>query len=283
MREGLAHFFELERYGTTFRRELLAGLTTFVTMSYIIAVNPAILKAAGVPRGASMTATIVTAIFGSTMMGLIANRPFAVAPYMGENAFVAFTVVGMMGYRWETALGAVFIAGIAFTLLTVAQVRKWLAEAIPASLSHSFAAGIGLFLTFVGLNECGLVTIGVPGAPVHIGNFASPAGHIAILSFLLIAALVLWRVPGAILLGVLASSIVAFLLGVAPAPLRWVSRPPRPLTNSASPRYCRCAAPGFFWRDVVAVCNGSNRYDGLAGGSIGTCGLARHAGSAPTN
>jgi AGZA family xanthine/uracil permease-like MFS transporter len=104
------------------------------------------------------------------MMGVIANRPFAVAPYMGENAFVAFTVVRMMGYRWETALGAVFIAGIAFTVLTVAQVRKWLADAIPASLSHSFTAGIGLFLTFVGLNECGLVTIGVPGAPVHIGN-----------------------------------------------------------------------------------------------------------------
>jgi len=210
MRERLARFFELEQHHTSFRRELLAGLTTFVTMSYIIAVNPAILKAAGIPRGASTTATIVTAIFGSTMMGIVANRPFAVAPYMGENAFVAFTVVRSMGYRWETALGAVFVAGVAFILLTLAQVRSWLAEAIPLSLSHSFSAGIGLFLTFVGLLESGLVRIGVAGAPVHVSNFTSPAAHVAILTFLVIAALILWRVSGAILLGIVAGSIVAF-------------------------------------------------------------------------
>lgn len=226
MRERIAAFFEFERYGTTFRREILAGLTTFVTMSYIIAVNPAILKAAGIPEGASMTATIATAVFGTLLMGIVANRPFAIAPYMGENAFIAFTVVRVMGYRWETALGAVFIAGVLFTLLTIAKVREWMVEALPPGLSHSFAVGIGLFLTFIGLNESGLVTIGVPGAPVHVGNFTSPAVQLAILSFVLIAALMLWRVPGAILFGMLGASAAAFALGIAQAPEAWISRPP---------------------------------------------------------
>jgi len=120
------------------------NVTTFVAMSYIIAVNPAILKAAGIPEGPSMVATILTAIFGTLIMGLYANRPFAIAPYMGENAFVAYTVVRMLGYRWETALGAVFIAGLLFTALTVARIREWMVEAVPPSLRYSFAVGIGL-------------------------------------------------------------------------------------------------------------------------------------------
>jgi adenine/guanine/hypoxanthine permease len=226
MRERIAAFFEFDRYQTTYRREFVAGITTFVTMSYIVAVNPAILKAAGIPEGASMTATIVTAIFGSLLMGLIANRPFAIAPYMGENAFVAFTVVRVMGYRWQAALGAVFIAGLIFTLLTIARVREWMVDALPPGLSHSFAAGIGLFLTFIGLNEAGLVTIGLVGAPVRIGNFSSPAVQVAILSFVLIAALMVRRVPGAILLGILGASLVAFIWGVAKAPSAWMSSPP---------------------------------------------------------
>jgi AGZA family xanthine/uracil permease-like MFS transporter len=226
MRARIASFFEFDRYGTTYRREFVAGVTTFVAMSYIIAVNPAVLKVAGIPEGASMTATIVTAIFGTLLMALIANRPFAVAPYMGENAFVAFTVVRVMGYRWQTALGAVFVAGLVFTLLTVAKVREWMVEALPGGLSHSFAAGIGLFLTFIGLNESGLVTLGVAGAPVRVGNFTSPAVQIALLSFVLIASLMLWRVPGAILLGILGAAGVAFLTGIAPPPAVWISKPP---------------------------------------------------------
>jgi len=226
MRERIAAFFEFDRYGTTYRREFLAGATTFVTMSYIVAVNPAILKAAGIPEDASMTATIMTAIFGTLLMALIANRPFAIAPYMGENAFVAFTVVRVMGYRWQTALGAVFIAGLVFTLLTIARVREWMVDALPPGLSNSFAAGIGLFLTFIGLNESGLVTVGVVGAPVRVGNFTSPAVQVAILSFVLIAALMLWRVPGAILLGILGASAAAFVSGVATPPSAWMSRPP---------------------------------------------------------
>src|SRR5208282_1058427 len=121
MEQRLAAFFGFEAAGTNLRREVLAGVTTFVTMAYIVAVNPAILKAAGIPEGPSM--------FGTLVMGLYANRPFAIAPYMGENAFVAYTVVRVLGFRWQTALGAVFIAGVLFTLLTLARVRQWIVEA----------------------------------------------------------------------------------------------------------------------------------------------------------
>jgi len=228
MGDALAKFFGFEALGTTFEREVLAGVTTFFTMSYIIAVNPAILKAAGIPEGPSMVATILTAIFGTLIMGLYANRPFAIAPYMGENAFVAYTVVRVLGYRWETALGAVFIAGLLFTALTIARVREWMVEAVPASLRYSFAVGIGLFLTFVGLNESGIVAIGVPGAPVRIGALTSTPVAVAVFGFAFISILVLWRVPGAILLGIIASSIVAFETGIARAPVSILGMPPSP-------------------------------------------------------
>ncbi len=224
----IARYFELEAHGTTIRREALAGVTTFVTMSYIIAVNPAILHAAGIPQGPSMVATIATAVFGTLAMGLYANRPFAIAPYMGENAFFAYTVVRVMGYRWEAALGAVLVAGVLFTGLTVARIRQWMVDALPAGLTHSFSAGIGLFLTFVGLNEAGIVRLGAAGAPVRIGNLTSASVLIAILSFFVIVILTLRRVPGAILLGILVASATAFVTGIAPAPGRWIGMPPNP-------------------------------------------------------
>lgn len=130
----IANYFRLSQLGTTVRQEVVAGLTTFVTMAYIIIVNPKILEAAGMPFGASMVATILSAAFGTLLMGLYARRPFAIAPYMGENAFIAFTVVKVMGYSWQTALGAIFISGIVFTLLTLFKIRSWLADAIPESL-----------------------------------------------------------------------------------------------------------------------------------------------------
>jgi len=228
LQSRIAKYFGLEAAGTTFRREVLAGITTFVTMSYIIAVNPAILKAAGIPEGPSMVATVMTAVVGTLVMGLYANRPFAIAPYMGENAFVAFTVVKVLGYRWQTAMAAVFLAGVMFAVLTVARVRSWMVEALPPGLSYSFGAGIGLFLSFIGLNESGIVTIGVPGAPVRLGNLATPSVEIAILSFVLIAILVIRRVPGAILIGILISAAIAFVTGVAKPPLAWISMPPNP-------------------------------------------------------
>ena len=138
---------------------MLAGLTTFTTMSYIVVVNPAILSAAGIPEGPSFVATILVAVAGCYLMAFYANRPFAVAPYMGENAFVAFTVCKMLGFAWQTALAAIFIAGILFILMTVFRLRQWVVDGVPTSLRYSFAVGIGLFLTFIGLNETGLVPL----------------------------------------------------------------------------------------------------------------------------
>jgi AGZA family xanthine/uracil permease-like MFS transporter len=219
-------FFEFDRYGTTYRQETLAGVTTFLTMAYIIIVNPAILEAAGIPRGPSMVATILSAAFGTVLMGLYARRPFAIAPYMGENAFIAFTVVKVMGYPWQAALGAVFAAGILFTVLTVLRVRSWLAESLPRSLKFSFAVGIGMFLTFIGLNETGIVRVGIPGAPVSLGNLGEPACLLGIFGFFAIALLMIRRVPGAVVIGVLATTLLSFLFRVSPAPDRWVSLPP---------------------------------------------------------
>lgn len=224
--ERLRAYFEFSAHQTDFRRETLAGVTTFMTMSYIIVVNPAILKAAGIPPEPSMVATVLTAVFGTLLMGLYAKRPFAIAPYMGENAFVAYTVVGVLGYSWQTALGAVFIAGVLFVLLTAVRVRQWLVEGVPPALRYSFAVSIGLFLTFIGLNETGLVVLGTPGAPVRIGNVGSAAGLVAVSGFLLMAALMILRVHGAILLGILITTAVAFLAGVSAAPAAWVSAPP---------------------------------------------------------
>jgi len=207
------------------RREFLAGLTTFVTMAYIIVVNPAILSAAGIPRDASVTATILAAAFGTLMMGLYARRPFAVAPLMGENAFIAFTVVGALGYTWQSALGAVFLSGVAFVILTLVHVRVTLAEAIPLSLKHSFAVGIGLFLALIGLHEIGMVTVGTPGAPLKVGDIRSPSVLLGVLGFFLITFLMMKRFPGAIILGIALVTGLSMMAGLTPLPERIVSFP----------------------------------------------------------
>jgi len=222
----IGELFGLERAGTTFWRECVAGLTTFVTMSYIVVVNPAVLKAAGIPVAPSMVATALTAAFGSLLMGLYANRPFAIAPYMGENAFVAFTVVQLLGYRWQQALAAVFIAGAIFLLLTVLRLRQWLVDAIPMGLRCAFAVGIGLFLTFIGLTETGIVTLGSAGAPVRAGHLTAAPVLVAVFGFLLIAALKIRRIPAAVLIGIVATALLAFVTHIAPAPKAWLSLPP---------------------------------------------------------
>ena len=225
----MKNYFQFERYGTSYRQETLAGLTTFLTMAYIIIVNPAILEAAGIPKGPSMTATILSAAFGTLIMGIYARRPFAIAPYMGENAFIAFTVVKGLGFPWQTALGAIFIAGVLFTILTVLKIRSWLADAIPSSLKYSFAVGIGLFLAFIGLNETGIVACGVPGAPVCLGRVITPTVLIAITGFLVTAWLIVIRVHGAIIIGILCSTVISFMAGVSSLPREIVSLPPNPL------------------------------------------------------
>src|SRR5438270_3331854 len=162
--------FHLTERGTSIRTEILGGVTTFVSMAYIIVVNPAILAAAGLPAGPSTVATILVAVVGTLLMGLYAKRPIAVAPYVGENAFIAFGLAAL-GVSWQQRLGAVFVSGIVFLIITLAGIRTWLAGAISPSMKHSFAVGIGLFLAFIGLNEIGVVAASsVPGVPVKIGN-----------------------------------------------------------------------------------------------------------------
>jgi AGZA family xanthine/uracil permease-like MFS transporter len=219
-------YFEFEKLHTTYRTEIVAGITTFLTMAYIIIVNPAILEAAGIPKGASTTATILSAAFGTFIMGVMARRPFAIAPYMGENAFIAFTVVKVLGYSWQVALGAIFISGIIFTILTLLGVRGLLAKSIPASLKFSFAVGIGLFLTFIGLNEVGIIALGVPGAPVNLGNLGHTSTLLAIAGFILMAVLSIRRVPGALIIGIITVTAASILLGITPLPAAVVSLPP---------------------------------------------------------
>jgi AGZA family xanthine/uracil permease-like MFS transporter len=173
-----------------------------------------------------MTATIISAAFGTLVMGIYAKRPFAIAPYMGENAFIAFTVVKVLGFPWQTALGAIFIAGVLFTVLTLFRVRSWLAEAIPSSLKYSFAVGIGLFLTFIGLNETGIVALGVAGAPVCLGKVTTGPVLLSIVGFFFIAWLMVKRVHGAIIIGVLATTAISCLAGITPMPREIVSLPP---------------------------------------------------------
>lgn len=222
----LNRYFQLEALGTTVRQEIVAGATTFVTMAYIIIVNPKILEAAGIPFGPSMVATILSAFFGTLMMGLYAKRPFAIAPYMGQNAFVAYTVVKVLGYSWQTALGAIFIGGLVFFILTLFKIRSWLVDQIPESLSISFAVGIGFFLTFIGLNSAGIVTLGVPDAPVQVGNLHDRSVLLAVFCFILISLLMVRKVKGALLAGMLVTTGLGIFCGLVDMPSRIISAPP---------------------------------------------------------
>ncbi|MGK9368766.1 NCS2 family permease [Melioribacter sp. Ez-97] len=223
---SLKEYFNFEQLRTNFRNEIIGGITTFVTMAYIVIVNPKILEAAGIPFGPSMVATVLTAFFGTFIMGVYAKRPFAIAPYMGENAFIAYTVVKVLGYSWQTALGAIFISGVLFTILTLTKIRSWLANEIPEALKISFAVGIGLFLTFIGLNDTGIVSLGVPGAPVKVGNLSDVSILLAVLGFIIIAALMIKKVHGAIIIGILSVAILGFILGEAPLPQKIIDMPP---------------------------------------------------------
>ncbi len=222
----ISKYFLLEENGTTFKKEIVAGITTFITMSYIIIVNPKILEAAGMPFEASMAATIFSAFFGTLTMGVYAKRPFAIAPYMGENAFIAYTVVKVLGYSWQTALGAIFISGVLFTLLTLFKIRSWLTNSVPESLRIAFAVGIGLFLTFIGLNDTGIVKIGIEGAPVHVGNLKDVKVLLGIFSFLFISFLMIKKINGSILIGIITTTILGIILEQSKLPEKFISSPP---------------------------------------------------------
>jgi AGZA family xanthine/uracil permease-like MFS transporter len=215
--------FHIEERGSTVRAEVVGGVTTFVSMAYIIVVNPAILAFAGIPQGPSTVATILTAAFGTLLMGLYANRPFAVAPYMGENAFIAFGLAAF-GITWQQRLGAVFVSGVIFLIITIFGIRTWLANAVSPSMKHSFAAGIGLFLTFIGLFESGIIK-SAQAVPVQLGDVRSPPVLLAVFGFVLIAALMIRRVPAAILIGIAGTAILGAVLGIGKLPAHVVALP----------------------------------------------------------
>jgi AGZA family xanthine/uracil permease-like MFS transporter len=215
--------FEIRERGSSVRNEVVGGITTFVSMAYIIVVNPAILAAAHFPPGPSTVATILTAVFGTLLMGLYANRPFAVAPYMGENAFIAFGLAAF-GITWQQRLGAVFVSGIIFVIITLLGLRTWLADSISKSMKHSFAAGIGLFLTFIGLFEAGIVKSS-QAVPVQLGDIRSAPVLLAVFGFVIIGVLMYRRVPGAILIGIVVTALAGTFFGAGKLPDRVFALP----------------------------------------------------------
>jgi AGZA family xanthine/uracil permease-like MFS transporter len=224
---GLVEYFELHKQGSSVKTEVLAGATTFLAMAYIILVNPTILHApnvvwgqGGMPLGPVVIATIVSAGVATILTGIYAKRPFAMAPYMGENALFAFSIIPLLmsvGYSgddlWRLALGAVFWGGVIFLLVSVTGVRTIIARAIPPPLALSWGVGIGLFLMFIGFANAGIAVAGT-GVPVKVGNLASPRVLVAITGTAVTLALYIKRVPGSILLGMLATMAIAAVVGV---------------------------------------------------------------------
>lgn len=210
----LERLFQLRAHGSNVRTELLAGLTTFLAMAYILFVNPSILGQTGMDKGAVFVATCLAAAFGSLVMGLLANYPIGLAPGMGLNAFFTYTVVQGMGYRWQTALGAVFLSAVLFFLLSAFRIREWIIHSIPLPLRSAIAAGIGLFLALIALQSAGIVTAN-PATTIGLGNLHSPQALLAILGFFIIVALAALRVTGALLIGILSTSLLGILLGVS--------------------------------------------------------------------
>ncbi len=209
----LERLFKLQQHKTTVKIELAAGLTTFITMAYIIFVNPNIMVAAGMDHGAAFVATCLAAAFGCFLMGFYANWPVGLAPGMGLNAFFSYTVVGAMGYNWHVALAAVFLSGILFMILTFTKIREWLLNSIPPSLRFSMGAGVGLFLGLIGLKEAGIV-VASPATLIHLGDMTSAAPVLAAICFLMIAILEHHRVFGGILISILTVTLAGWGLGL---------------------------------------------------------------------
>jgi adenine/guanine/hypoxanthine permease len=224
MGRGIEGFFQLREHGTTVRREVEAGLTTFLTMAYILVVNPLILADAGVPIEGALFATAVAAGVGSVLMGVLANYPFALAPGMGLNAYFSYTVVLSMGVPWQTALGAVFVSGLVFVLLTLGRIRELAVRAIPRALKLAVGGGIGLFIAFIGLRNAGLV-VADEATLVSLGPLTSAGVAISLAGLALTGALLARGWKSAIIAGIAATAAAAFLAGIADPPTALVSLP----------------------------------------------------------
>jgi AGZA family xanthine/uracil permease-like MFS transporter len=244
----LNRFFKLKENHTSVRTELLAGITTFMTMAYILAVNPDILSATGMDKNALFTATALSALVATLFMALVARLPFALAPGMGLNAFFAFTVVLGMGYSWEFALTAVFIEGIIFLILTAFNIRELIVNAIPLSLKHAVSAGIGLFIAFIGLQNAGVV-ISNDATLVGLGDMGSPAVLVALGGIVLTAVLLALKVKGALLIGIFVATVAGIPFGVTHMPEgNLVDAPP-----SLSPIFFKFDFSQLFTMDMLIV------------------------------
>lgn len=217
--------FKLKANGTTVRTEVAAGITTFMTMAYIVVVNPSIVSATGMSLEGVMVATAVSAAIATLLMAFFANYPFALAPGMGLNAYFTYVLVLGHGYPWQTALGAVFVSGVLFLLLTLTGAREAVINAVPPSLKSAIAAGIGLFLAFIGLSNAGFV-VSDPATFVALGDLRSPETVLAAVGLLVTAALMANRVRGAILLGILVTYLVGLPFGITSLPKKFILQAP---------------------------------------------------------
>jgi AGZA family xanthine/uracil permease-like MFS transporter len=213
---ALERYFSFKELGASWRTEVLAGCTTFITMAYIVFVNPAILHEAGMPIAAVTAATCCCAALGSILMGALAKYPIALAPGMGLNAYFTYTVVKHMGVPWQTALGAVFLSGVIFLLLTIGGIRQLLVSAIPHELHAAVAGGVGLFIAFIGLHNAGII-VSDPSTVVSLGNLRNPQTELAVFGLLLIALLQVFRVRASMLIGILGTALTGWTLSL----VRW--------------------------------------------------------------
>jgi AGZA family xanthine/uracil permease-like MFS transporter len=209
----LEKIFKLKNFNTDFKSEVLAGITTFITMAYIIFVNPQMMAASGMDIGASFVGTCIAASIACIAMGIYANWPVGLAPGMGLNAFFTYTVVGEMGYSWEVALGAVFLAGILFFIMSVTPLRQWMLESIPFNLRIAMGAGVGLFIGIIGLKSGGIITSN-EATLLSMGDLTNPETILAMFSFLVIAVLSIRKIPGAIVIGIFLVTSVALALNL---------------------------------------------------------------------
>ena len=210
-------FFQLKEHGTDVKTEVIAGITTFLTMAYILIVNPLILSETGMDFGAVFTATALSSLIATLVMALVAKLPFALAPGMGLNAFFAYTVCIGMDYSWQFALTAVFLEGIIFIILTFLNVREAIINCIPSNIKKAISVGIGLFIAFIGLSNAKII-VANPGTTVGLGSIGTPEFQLALIGLILTGLLLAFKVKGALLIGILASTVIGFPLGLTQAP-----------------------------------------------------------------
>lgn len=235
----LERIFGLTENGTNVKTEILAGVTTFVTMAYILFVNPITLEAAKMDKGAVFMATALASALTTLLMGVYANYPFALAPGMGLNAFFAYVMVGSVGLSWQTALGAVFVSGIIGIIVTLTGLRELLIKAIPMPLKHAMGAGIGMFIAFIGLKNAGIV-VANEATYLDLGNFAEPGPLLATIGLIIMAILVARGIKGGILLGIIITTIIGVPMGITKLPASLISVPPS-------------LAPTMFKLDIMGV------------------------------